>query len=195
MPLAHPVTPSVLTWVRSTCRGWPGIRWRRRRRSWRWCTRHHGKTAQGGSNEARRYKAWREEWRWPAGPPGREARCCLYPAGEGNKDMSTVNDSSDQRHCLFFMMLAMISMMLFFPQHVIWFADLCNLVGWTFNWSGVLKHLRGNRPDQCALMMLNKLTWCCSSWLQLSAPSSWIPLQVRPSASCTQVSALLTWSN
>lgn len=71
---------AFLTWVRSTCRDWPGTRWRRRRRSWRWCTRRHVQTARGGSNEAARCTAWRGGWRRSADPPGQEARCCPYQA-------------------------------------------------------------------------------------------------------------------
>lgn len=78
----------VLTWVQSTCRDWPGTRWRRRRRSWRWYTRRHVQTARGGSNEAARCTAWRGGWRWSADPPGQEASCCPYQAAVKHSDVN-----------------------------------------------------------------------------------------------------------
>lgn len=72
---------ALLTWDRSTCRGWPGIRWRRRTGSWRWCTKRRVQTAQGGSGAVGRYTAWRAGKRWSVDPPGQEATCCLCPAG------------------------------------------------------------------------------------------------------------------
>lgn len=74
----------LLTWDRSTCRGWPGIRWRRRTGSWRWCTRRRARRERGGSGEDGRYTAWRAGKRWSADPPGWGATGCLYPAGTQN---------------------------------------------------------------------------------------------------------------
>lgn len=68
------------TWVRSTCRGWPGSRWRRRRRSWRWCTRRRGRRTRACGSAAARCTAWRAA-RIPAGsPPAGGATRCLYLA-------------------------------------------------------------------------------------------------------------------
>lgn len=87
---------AFLTWVQSTCRDWPGIRWRRRRGSWRWCTRSRGQTARGGGDEASRCTAWRGGWRRPAGPPWQEATCCLYPAGE--RERTTTSTTGTDFH-------------------------------------------------------------------------------------------------
>lgn len=71
-----------LTLVRSTCTGWPGIRYWRQRGSWRrWTSRRAG-SRRASWDEAERYTTWRAGWTPDDSRSSQEVTCCPSPAAD-----------------------------------------------------------------------------------------------------------------